>query len=321
MFILKLLFAESLKIRVTICLKEETRMPLSELILTGSGATERRKDDLAIRLLREYEGLALERNPRGYAVGFSGGKDSLVVRQLCKEAGVKHFCLYNVTGLDPPELVYFKRRKFAEYESGGTYCRDIMYEKNIMQLMQMKNMPPTRLVRYCCEHLKERTPVEYLGTVFSFGVRQMESNSRMKHRDEMEVYRQRTTQKFAYDNHENRRNFEVCHASNPSGQIRINPIARGWSDGDVWDFIRDRKLEYCSLYNEGFTRLGCVGCPMAGKKRVMGIRALAWNGANLAARLRSHVGGTAPAKGGRKAIYHRFSVRGRMLGLVDGANT
>lgn len=243
-------------------------MPLSELVLTDTGVAERRKDDMAIRLLREYEGLALDRDPRGYAVGFSGGKDSLVVRQLCKEAGVKHFCIYNITGLDPPELVYFKRKKFTEYESQGVPCRDLMYKQNIMQLMQMKNMPPTRLVRYCCEHLKESMPTDLQNCVYSFGVRQMESRSRAIHRDEMEVYHRRSTRKFAYDNHENRRNFEICHASNPLGQIRINPIARGWSDSDVWDFIHDRKLEYCCLYDEGFTRLGCAGCPMAGKKRV-----------------------------------------------------
>jgi len=243
-------------------------MPLSELVLTDTGVAERCKDDMAIRLLREYEGLALERDPRGYAVGFSGGKDSLVVKQLCKEAGVKHFCLYNVTGLDPPKLVYFKRKRFAEYEAEGIPCRDLMYKQNIVQLMRTKNMPPTRLIRFCCSELKERTPPDLQNCVYSFGVRQMESRSRAMRRDEMEVYHRRGTTKFAFDNHENRRNFEVCYAANPLGQIRINPIARGWSDGDVWDFIHDRRLEYCSLYDEGFTQLGCAGCPMAGKKRV-----------------------------------------------------
>ncbi len=185
-------------------------MPLSELVFSDSGAvTERRKDDLAVRLLREYEGLALEHDPRGYAVGFSGGKDSLVVKQLCKEAGVKHFCVHNITGLDPPELVYFKRRMFAVYEAEGVHCRDIMYRRNIMQLMRIKVMPPTRLIRFCCEHLKETVPADLADCVFSFGVRQMESRSRAQYRDEMEVYSQRLTRKFAYDNHENRRNFEV----------------------------------------------------------------------------------------------------------------
>jgi len=38
----------------------------------------------------------------------------------------------------------------------------------------------------------------------------------------------------------------------------------------VWEFIRGEGLAYCSLYDEGWTRLGCVGCPMAreaGKRR------------------------------------------------------
>lgn len=45
----------------------------------------------------------------------------------------------------------------------------------------------------------------------------------------------------------------------------INPIIE-WEDSDVWDFIRAEGINYCSLYNEGFHRLGCIGCPMARTK-------------------------------------------------------
>ena len=45
----------------------------------------------------------------------------------------------------------------------------------------------------------------------------------------------------------------------------INPII-DWTDADVWAFIKANKIPYCSLYDEGFHRLGCVGCPMAGTK-------------------------------------------------------
>ena len=45
----------------------------------------------------------------------------------------------------------------------------------------------------------------------------------------------------------------------------LNPII-DWKDEDVWDFIHDRNLPYCSLYDEGFTRLGCIGCPLQGGK-------------------------------------------------------
>ena len=37
-----------------------------------------------------------------------------------------------------------------------------------------------------------------------------------------------------------------------------------WSDSHGWEFIKSRGIPYCSLYDEGFKRLGCVGCPMAG---------------------------------------------------------
>ena len=45
----------------------------------------------------------------------------------------------------------------------------------------------------------------------------------------------------------------------------VSPIV-DWSEETVWRFISDQELPYCSLYNEGFHRLGCIGCPMASKK-------------------------------------------------------
>ena len=41
----------------------------------------------------------------------------------------------------------------------------------------------------------------------------------------------------------------------------INPII-DWSDGEVWEFIKEYNIPYCCLYDEGFKRLGCIGCPM-----------------------------------------------------------
>ena len=233
---------------------------LNELTLFG----ERCKDDIAVKLLQFYEPLALERDPRGYSVGYSGGKDSLVLKQLFHEAGVKHFCRYNITGLDAPEVVYFIRRKFEEYKSEGVPCSQIMYKRNIIKQMEAHGTPPTRLIRYCCQELKESRSADFAHCVMSFGVRKYESNNRAQNRDELEVGRKL----FSFDDSEKRQQFEVCYASGSSGEIRVNPIAY-WTESDVWEFIHDRKLEYCSLYDEGFKRLGCIGCPMAGKKRLM----------------------------------------------------
>ena len=42
----------------------------------------------------------------------------------------------------------------------------------------------------------------------------------------------------------------------------INPII-DWDDSDVWTFIKSEGIPYCGLYEEGFHRIGCIGCPMA----------------------------------------------------------
>lgn len=48
------------------------------------------------------------------------------------------------------------------------------------------------------------------------------------------------------------------------GKHILNPII-DWTTEDVWEFIKQFKLPYCTLYDEGFKRLGCIGCPMSTK--------------------------------------------------------
>ena len=44
-------------------------------------------------------------------------------------------------------------------------------------------------------------------------------------------------------------------------KVALNIII-DWNEGDVWEFINHHNTPYCSLYDEGWTRLGCIGCPM-----------------------------------------------------------
>ena len=46
-----------------------------------------------------------------------------------------------------------------------------------------------------------------------------------------------------------------------------SPIYK-WTDTEVWEFIRDRKIEYNPLYDRGILRVGCIGCPLSGKGQV-----------------------------------------------------
>lgn len=64
------------------------------------------------------------------------------------------------------------------------------------------------------------------------------------------------------DNDESREVMDFCMRQR---KVVVNPII-DWEDEDVWEFIRENNLPYCSLYDEGFKRLGCIGCSLGGRK-------------------------------------------------------
>jgi phosphoadenosine phosphosulfate reductase len=220
-------------------------------------------DDEAVKQIQYFESLALEHDPRGFCVCTSEGKDSRVLGHLFRRAGVKHFYLHNITGIDPHELVYFQRRNFQQYRDIGYTTHDLMYRKSMWALMEQKKFPPLRQIRYCCQHLKELDNPEQGGSIISLGVRKRESRSRAASRDEMEIVQEhkRRSILLTFDDDENRRTFELCYRDHKK---RFNPIVN-WSTEDIWNYSADVKLEQCSLYGEGFHRLGCIACPMAGE--------------------------------------------------------
>ena len=65
------------------------------------------------------------------------------------------------------------------------------------------------------------------------------------------------------DNDEGRKMVEQCYKLS---KTVVNPII-DWNDGEVWEFIKEYDVPYCRLYDEGWKRLGCIGCPMATKAR------------------------------------------------------
>ena len=221
-------------------------------------------DEESIRMIQYYERMALERDPRGYCVCTSEGKDSRVLGHLMRRAGVKHFYLHSITGIDPPELIYFQRKNFQEYNDAGYLTYDVMYSQSMWRMMVYHKIPPTRKIRYCCRELKERRTKEQGNAILSFGVRKFESVRRAANRDELEIEQPKGEKNIImpFDNDENRRMFENCLMF---GERRLNPIAY-WENYDIWNYSEYWNLEQSCLYREGFERLGCIGCPQARKE-------------------------------------------------------
>lgn len=191
-------------------------------------------EELTLEGVKNKVDIAIERlktfePPEGYYLAFSGGKDSQCIYELAKMSGVKFDAHFNFTTVDPPELLKFIKENYPEV----IWERP---EKSMWELIENKHMPPTRVVRYCCAYLKERGNTNRLVVT---GVRREESNRRR-----------------------NRGIVDMCPRTR---QRHINPIV-DWIEKDVWEFIRNRELKYCKLYDEGYKRIGCIMCPMAGTK-------------------------------------------------------
>jgi phosphoadenosine phosphosulfate reductase len=184
---------------------------------------------LELKVKKAVGFLQLHEPADGYYLAYSGGKDSGVLLELARLAGVRFDAWYNCTTIDPPELVRFIKREHPEV--GWNRPKENLWTRAIQRSL------PTRLARWCCEEYKEQGGKGRAGKLI--GVRAAESARRKG------LWR------------------EIFVDRKGSGQKIFCPILY-WTDADVWAFHRERGIPYCELYDQGFERLGCVGCPLAG---------------------------------------------------------
>lgn len=193
-----------------------------------------RKIDFAIKLLQSIP----QDGP--IELSYSGGKDSDVILELAKMAGIPFEAIYKNTTIDPPGTI--KHCK----EMGVTILQPKITFLKIIE----RNSMPSRWSRFCCKYLKEYKVYDRAIQ----GIRRSESTKRAKRYKEPEECR--------------------LYGKDEEAQIYF-PILE-WTNDDVLSFIKDRNIHCAPVYYDADgtfhveRRLGCIGCPLASDNGIGG---------------------------------------------------
>lgn len=191
-----------------------------------------KKVDFAIRLLR-----SIPTDDGPVEISYSGGKDSDVILELAKMAGIPYRAIYKNTTIDPPGTIKHCKDKGVEVFAPKKTFFELIREKGI----------PNRRRRFCCAELKEYA----LNPRNIMGIRRSESVKRFKRYKEPEECR-------------------VLHGIHQRSYL---PILE-WTNDDVAKFVAERSIKCHPLYYDSWggqfdvtRRLGCIGCPLQSRKK------------------------------------------------------
>lgn len=165
-------------------------------------------------------------------VSYSGGKDSDVILELAKMAGIEFRAIYKNTTIDPPGTIQHCKEKGVEI---------LPPKESFFSLVERKGIP-TRRARFCCEVLKEYKVLDRAVQ----GIRRSESKAREERYKEPEICR-------VYDN---------------NNKVKVYLPLLDWTDEDVARFVAERGVQCHPLYYDeqgvfhAERRLGCIGCPL-----------------------------------------------------------
>lgn len=246
-----------------------------EQALAKASPSLRRKMEHTRDVILKAVPLALRYDEKGFWTGFSGGKDSQALYHMMQLCNVPFYAYFSPTTCDPPENIRFIKTNYPEVEF-------VKVSQNIYDVFKSMRVLPSMKIRWCCSHFKERGGE---GKVVCTGVRKAESVKRSKrneievsgrkfsgHIDEFDEWQEKRIRKkmknLNQDQFSEAKESEVRCISGKD-KILLNPIIE-WSEQDVWEFLNKVvEVPHCELYDQGWTRIGCICCPMATTKNIL----------------------------------------------------
>lgn len=182
--------------------------------------------------------------PENIIGSFNGGKDAAVILELMRAAHANYYHSLEDIAVEPirPRVIYFNNElEFPQVYDFVTCTVDrydldmIAFEEGIsfvegLTMLVENNYPPQMRV----DSKSKPFPMGFV-----LGTRTSDPNA-------------------------GKQSIFAPSSSYMPSFMRINPILQ-WTYGNVWHFLRQFKLPYCSLYDEGYTSLGNVNdtfpCP------------------------------------------------------------
>ncbi len=186
-------------------------------------------------------------------IGFSGGKDSVVLLDLCHKVlpfDVPVF--FSDTDMELPDT-------YSLWEEIQSHYENRPFLKVSAKTPALENWqlfgPPSQVLRWCCSvhkstpailALKEKLGKRSIKTMAFVGVRGEESQRRS-----------------GYD--------DIGDGLKSQSQVNAMPIL-AWSAHELWLYIFEHDLILNEAYRKGLPRVGCLMCPMSTDRQIELIR-------------------------------------------------